>query len=482
MITGVNAVRVNGVSASNFESKTAVDGSPYFVLKSAGNGMTLGKSETYSSVAAKDNGIAAVQAAVALKPAIEQVDLTANENDGQFELFTDVKGETRFRLRAPNGEIIAASEGYTSKSGALNGIASVRENAPTYSRFVLKDPSADDQYWFVLRGANNEIIAVSEMYKTAGGRANGVYAVQRVAPTARLLDYTVAAVPAAAAVAKLDVYQQGYGTYAFQLRDAQGRLLFTSYAYRDFAAAKAAAAAFKADAAALAPRATAYGAVLPAYGAALLSGYDAAAFTAAVRAALATATLAAAPPPAARLGRFHMFCGKTTGVYFNLKAANNEILIQSEKYNSRASAQKGIASIKANVQLPAKDDDTTIPAAFKPLTSRDSKPYYTIVAANGKTIGVSETFNSNAARDNGISSVTRNAPNAPIVDEAFGCKFKDEPRYPEGFDYGTVNKVYREEEEAAEAALTATTIAAATTSNNNIVFGMLVTIMMAMLN
>lgn len=478
MITGVNAVRTNGVSMSNFESKTAVDSSPYFVLKSAGNGMTLGKSETYSSVAAKDNGIAAVIAAVSLKPAIEQVDLTANENDGQFELFTDVKLETRFRLRAPNGEIIAASEGYTSKSGALNGIAAVRENAPTYSRFVLKDPSNDDQYWFVLRGANNEIVAVSEMYKTAGARANGVYAVQRVAPGARLLDYTVAPVPAAAAVPKLEIYQQGYGTFGFQLRDAQGRVLFTSYAYRDFAAAKAAATAFKADAAKLAPLATAYGAVVPTYGSALLSGYDAAAFTAAVRTALATATVAGSPPPAARLGRFHMFCGKTTGVYFNLKAANNEILIQSEKYNSRASAQKGIASVKANVQLPAKDDDATVPAAFKLLTSRDAKPYYTVVATNGKTIGVSETFNSDAARDNGIWSVTRNAPNGPVVDEAFGCKFKDEPRYPAGFEYSVVNKVYREEEEAAEAALTATVAASAST---NTAITVIATIMLALM-
>jgi|TARA_B100000315_G_C14136254_1_gene389284 hypothetical protein len=47
-----------------------------------------------------------------------------------FEVFFDVKGEYRFRLKAPNGEIIAASEGYTNKSGCLNGIRSIKENAP----------------------------------------------------------------------------------------------------------------------------------------------------------------------------------------------------------------------------------------------------------------------------------------------------------------------------------------------------------------
>jgi uncharacterized protein YegP (UPF0339 family) len=48
----------------------------------------------------------------------------------KFEVFKDSKGEFRFRLKAPNGEIIATSEGYTSKAGCLNGIESVKTNAP----------------------------------------------------------------------------------------------------------------------------------------------------------------------------------------------------------------------------------------------------------------------------------------------------------------------------------------------------------------
>jgi len=50
--------------------------------------------------------------------------------EAQFEIFKDAAGEYRFRLRAPNGEIIAVSEGYTTKSSCKNGIASVKENAP----------------------------------------------------------------------------------------------------------------------------------------------------------------------------------------------------------------------------------------------------------------------------------------------------------------------------------------------------------------
>lgn len=47
----------------------------------------------------------------------------------KYELYTSKNGEFRFRLKASNGEIIATSEGYTSKSAAQNGIASVKKNA-----------------------------------------------------------------------------------------------------------------------------------------------------------------------------------------------------------------------------------------------------------------------------------------------------------------------------------------------------------------
>lgn len=49
---------------------------------------------------------------------------------GKWELYQDKSGEYRFRLKAGNGEVIAlSSEGYSSKSSALNGIDSIRRNA-----------------------------------------------------------------------------------------------------------------------------------------------------------------------------------------------------------------------------------------------------------------------------------------------------------------------------------------------------------------
>lgn len=48
---------------------------------------------------------------------------------GKFELYKDVKGKYRFRLKASNGQIVAVGEAYESKAAALNGIESVRKNS-----------------------------------------------------------------------------------------------------------------------------------------------------------------------------------------------------------------------------------------------------------------------------------------------------------------------------------------------------------------
>ena len=49
---------------------------------------------------------------------------------GTFEVHKDAAGKYRFRLKATNGQVIAASQGYESKDSCLGGIASVQKNAP----------------------------------------------------------------------------------------------------------------------------------------------------------------------------------------------------------------------------------------------------------------------------------------------------------------------------------------------------------------
>ena len=101
-----------------------------FDLK-AGNGEVIATSEAYSSEESCRKGIASVQKNAPVAAVEDQtVEGYAAEKHPKFEVYTDKSGEFRFRLKARNGEIIAVSEGYKAKASCLNGIESVRKNAP----------------------------------------------------------------------------------------------------------------------------------------------------------------------------------------------------------------------------------------------------------------------------------------------------------------------------------------------------------------
>lgn len=109
-------------------------------------------------------------------------------NNPKFQLYKS-GSEYRYRLRARNGEIILHGEGYTTKQGCLNGINSVKENAPYDSRYDRKT-ATNGQYYFVLKAANHEPIGVSETYTTIAARENGIESVKTNAPKAPIEDLT----------------------------------------------------------------------------------------------------------------------------------------------------------------------------------------------------------------------------------------------------------------------------------------------------
>ncbi len=101
-----------------------------FNLK-AGNGEVIATSEVYTTMRACSAGIESVRKnAVAAKLEDQTVEGFETVTNPKFEVYVDKAGEFRFRLKARNGEIIAASEGYKAKASCLNGIESVRKNAP----------------------------------------------------------------------------------------------------------------------------------------------------------------------------------------------------------------------------------------------------------------------------------------------------------------------------------------------------------------
>jgi uncharacterized protein YegP (UPF0339 family) len=92
---------------------------------------------------------------------------------------------------------------------------------------------------------------------------------------------------------------------------------------------------------------------------------------------------------------------------FNLKAANGEVVLVSESYESKESALNGIESVKENARL----DDR-----FERKNSKRSEPYFVLKAGNGQIIGISEMYSSEAACENGIASVKKNGPLAQLRD------------------------------------------------------------------
>jgi len=106
-------------------------------------------------------------------------------------------------------------------------------------------------------------------------------------------------------------------------------------------------------------------------------------------------------------GQFQLKKSKNGKFYFSLLAGNGQNILQSEMYESKASAQNGIESVKKNAADPAR---------FEKLTSSKGEPYFVLKAGNHQVIGQSQMYASEKARDNGIESCASNAPGAKVED------------------------------------------------------------------
>ena len=110
-----------------------------FNLK-AGNGEVIAVSEVYTTEAACLKGIESVRKnAVEAKLEDQTVEGFEKVTNPKFEVYMGKAGEFRFRLKARNGEIIATGESYKAKASCLNGIDSIRRNAPEAELVKLED-------------------------------------------------------------------------------------------------------------------------------------------------------------------------------------------------------------------------------------------------------------------------------------------------------------------------------------------------------
>lgn len=90
---------------------------------------------------------------------------------------------------------------------------------------------------------------------------------------------------------------------------------------------------------------------------------------------------------------------------FNLHAGNNQVVLTSERYTTKAAALNGIESVKTNASNDAR-------YAFS-----DDGLRFSLKAANGQVIGTSETYSSPAAAQAGADAVKRAADGASTDDQ-----------------------------------------------------------------
>jgi uncharacterized protein YegP (UPF0339 family) len=179
---GIESVRNNAVDAANFKVGTAVDGEFYFNLL-AKNHEIVATSEMYTTKSHATSAVKTVKKLVSLS----NREQAAEDGGARFQVFKGVDGQNYFHLRAANGEIVLQSEGYTSKSNALNGIESVRENGKDAAHFEIL-PAQNGQYFFHLVANNNEIIAWGETYVTEAGAEKAVDTLVKLIQSEKIAD------------------------------------------------------------------------------------------------------------------------------------------------------------------------------------------------------------------------------------------------------------------------------------------------------
>ena len=112
-----------------------------------------------------------------------------------------------------------------------------------------------------------------------------------------------------------------------------------------------------------------------------------------------------------------------TGIKFDLKASNDEVIATSEVYSSPDTCKKGIASVQKNAPIAAVENQTVEGFAvekhpkFEVYADKAGEFRFRLKALNGQVIAVSEGYKAMASCMNGIESVKKNAVDAKIVEE-----------------------------------------------------------------
>lgn len=112
-----------------------------------------------------------------------------------------------------------------------------------------------------------------------------------------------------------------------------------------------------------------------------------------------------------------------SGIKFDLKATNGQVIATSEVYTTEAACRNGIESVMKNAPIANVEDqtvenfETVTHPKFEMYEDKGGEFRFRLKARNGEIIATSEGYKTKASCENGIESVKKNAPEAEVVEE-----------------------------------------------------------------
>ena len=111
-----------------------------------------------------------------------------------------------------------------------------------------------------------------------------------------------------------------------------------------------------------------------------------------------------------------------TGVKFDLKASNGEVIATSEVYASETACMNGVESVRTNCAAAVEDQtvenfEAVKHPKYEVYTDKAGEFRFRLKASNGQIIATGEGYKTMKSCKNGIASIGKNAPDAPVVEE-----------------------------------------------------------------
>ena len=179
----------------------------------------------------------AVAACATEEDILDSEDITSIEENSwgdlssrpSVELWKGTDGQFRFHLVEKTQEVVFTSQGYSSRTGALNGLLSVLENGKQAGMYQV-NTAANGGSYFNLLAANRAVIATGEVHATAAAAAADVQtALTNVTGYQKAWD--------TATGARFALKQDTAGQWYFNLHARNGAIQLTSEKYTTKAAA-----------------------------------------------------------------------------------------------------------------------------------------------------------------------------------------------------------------------------------------------------